>query len=229
MVQLTNRDYEMLAWLDTVGFADPQAIRWAMSGTAGRTDGEPVALRKAQRWMLRMHSVGLIHRGAPAFQAGTVVWAAERSSGHQPNIYRQTARHELAVAGISARYLARGFEWRKDHLAQSYRDHQADGVAIRGDEIVLIEVELTSKARSRYGLILGSHCERLDCGDVTRVEYYCPPSVARTVRVEADRLMFREAREKRILPVLDGLGRWTHEVDSRHGSSSVPTLPTGPE
>jgi len=49
VVQMTERDYEMLRWLDKVGFADLQAIRWAMSGTAGRRDGEPVALRRAQR------------------------------------------------------------------------------------------------------------------------------------------------------------------------------------
>ena len=212
MVQMTERDYEMLEWLDKVGFADLQAIRWAMSGTAGRTDGEPVALRKAQRWMLRMHNVGLIRRATPAFQSGAVMWATERASGRMPNIYRQTARHELAVALVSARYLSLGYEWTRDRLPETLRDHQADGVATRGDEVVLVEVELTSKAKSRYKLILGSHADRLEAGEATRVEYYCPPSVARMVSHEADRLMFRDARVNlRILPVLDGLGKWTPE------------------
>jgi len=116
VVQMTQRDHEMLEWLDNVGFADLQAIRWAMSGTAGRTDGEPVALRKAQRWMLRMHTIGLIRRGTPAFQSGAVMWSTERASGRTPNIYRQTARHELAVAHVSARYLSLGYEWKRDHL-----------------------------------------------------------------------------------------------------------------
>ena len=209
MVQMTERDYEMLEWLNKVGFADLQAIRLAMSGTAGRTDGEPVALRKAQRWMLRMHTIGVIRRGTPAFQAGAVMWATERASGRMPNIYRQTARHELAVALVSARYLSLGYEWKRDRRPESIYDHQADGVATRGEEVVLVEVELTSKARSRYKLILDSHSERLGSGEATRVEYYCPPSVARTVRQEADRLMFRDTRIKlRILPVLDGLGKW---------------------
>lgn len=212
MVQMTQRDHEMLEWLDKVGFADLQAIRWAMSGTAGRTDGEPVALRKAQRWMLRMRTIGLIRRGTPAFQSGAVMWSTERASGRSPNIYRQTARHELAVALVSARYLSLGYEWRRDRLPASFRDHQADGVATRGEEVVLVEVELTSKARSRYALILGSHSERVGAGEATRVEYYCPPSVARTVGHEADRLMFRDTRVKlRILPVLNGLGKWAPE------------------
>lgn len=212
MVQMTERDYDMLEWLDVVGFADLQAIRWAMSGTAGRADGAPVALRKAQRWMLRMHTIGVIRRGIPAFQSGAVMWATDRVSGRQPNIYRQTARHELAVALVSARYLSLGYEWKRDRLPESLRDHQADGLATRGDEVVLVEVELTSKARSRYKLILNSHGERLEADEATRVDYYCPPYVARTVRQEADRLMFRDTRVKlRILPVLDGLGKWAQD------------------
>jgi len=219
MVQLTPRDFEMLEWLDVVGFADLQAVRWAMSGTAGRTDGEPVGLRKAQRWMHRMHTIGLIDRGIPAFQASAVMWSTERASGRKPNIYRQTARHELAVAVVSARYLALGYEWKRDRPAVSLRDHQADGVATRDGHIVLIEVELTSKARSRYGNILNSHAQRLAAGEVTRVEYYCPPTVARMVEAEADRMMFRHVRDRfRVIPALDGLGKWREPLDSAHGS-----------
>jgi hypothetical protein len=67
LVQLTPRDEDMLSWLAMVRFADANAIRWAMAGLAGRSDGEPVALRKAQRWMMRMASVGVIDRAVPAF------------------------------------------------------------------------------------------------------------------------------------------------------------------
>jgi hypothetical protein len=212
MVQMTDRDWNMLEWLDTVGFADLQAIRWAMSGTAGRTDGEPVALRKAQRWMLRMHTIGVIRRGVPAFQSGAVMWATERASGRKPNIYRQTARHELAVARVSAHYLSLGYEWKRDRPPTSSRDHQADGVATRGDEVVLVEVELTTKTKVRYGAIHNSNADRLQSGEATRVDYFCPPSVARMVAREADRMLIREIRNLlHFHSVLDGLGKWACE------------------
>jgi hypothetical protein len=218
-VQLTPRDEVMLDWLATVRFADANAIRWAMSGLAGRDDGKPVALRKAQRWMMRMASVGVIDRGVPAFQSAAVAWNTDPFYGRKPDIYRQTARHDAAVALVSAIFLSRGFVWKRDQRAEYLRDHQADGVATRGNEIVLVEVELTPKAVGRYGPICRRHALRLEDGEVSRVEYYCTPGAARTISREADRWMFRDVRPRLdVIPAFDARGKWVN--DSR-GSRSI--------
>jgi hypothetical protein len=196
-----------------VRFADANAIRWAMSGLAGRDDGQPVALRKAQRWMMRMASVGVIDRGVPSFQSAALAWTTDPFYGRKPDIYRQTARHDAAVALVSAIFLSRGFEWKRDQRVEYSRDHQADGVATRGDEVVLVEVELTPKAVGRYGPICQRHALRLESGEVSRVEYYCTPSAARTISREADRRMFRDLRPRLVVTsAFDARGKWVGDA-----------------
>lgn len=78
-----------------------------------------------------------------------------------PNLCRQTARHEVAVAAVSARYIANGYTWARDRVAPSRGEHQADGVATCGGEVELVEVELTPKALYRYPGIFRSHASRL--------------------------------------------------------------------
>ena len=204
----------MLGWLSTMRLADLEAIRFALAGLAGAEDGEPVTLRKAQQWVARLHGVGLVGRGKPAFQSGSVVWPTHEAIGRAPNLFKQTTRHELAVAAASARYLARGYSWQRDRKPASLQDHQADGVAIKGDLVELVEVELTPKTPGRYRLIHHSHADRLSAG-VSRVVYLCTPEAARTVAREADQLIFRDLRPRLVTaPVMDVRGRWVGAEDA---------------
>jgi hypothetical protein len=222
MVQLTERDSAMLDSLTTVRLADLEAIRWALAGLAGEEN--PTTLRRVQQWVARLHGVGLLGRAKPAYQAGSVVWPTHMPIGHAPNLYRQTTRHELAVAAASARFLTRGYQWRRDRKPAGLQDHQADGVAYTADEVVLVEVELTPKTLGRYQLIHRSHAERLST-EVSRVVYLCTPDAARTVSREADRLIFRDLRPRLVTAAtFDVHGRWTGPSDSAWLASG-PTVP----
>lgn len=217
MVQLTSRDAAMLAWLGVVKMADTEAIRFALAGLAAEEfPAGPVTLRKAQQWVARLREVGLLGRARPMFQSASIVWATYDAIGRTaPNIYRQTTRHELAVARVSARYLARGYEWSRDRKPQNLAEHMADGVATRGNLRELVEVELTPKTLGRYKLIHGNHADRLTSDGVGRVVYACTPQAARTVAREADRYVFRDLRPRIVtVPVLDVHGGWTGHDDS---------------
>ena len=210
MMQLTRRDEQMLDWLSVVRMADIDAIQWALAGLRRSPTDSPVTIRRANQWVARMAEVGFVDRRRPMYRDRQIVWPTHKATGRSaPTLFRQTMRHELAVAHVSARYLARGYSWCRDGRPQTLHDHQADGVATRGDEIVLVEVELTTKKLSRYELIHSHHGERLASGAVSRVVYLCTPEVAAAVAREADKFVFREQRGRIItLPVLDGQGRW---------------------
>lgn len=212
MVQLTERDDLMLAWLETVRLADVQAIRWALAGLSG--EAQPTSTRRAQQWAARLVDVGMLGRKRPTFNASTVVWPTREIGSRMPDLYRNTARHELAVAAVSARYLARGYEWRRDRRAQHDQDHQADGVALKDGIVDLVEVELHTKTLGRYKLIHTSHAQRLTT-EVSRVVYLCTPESARAVAREADRLVFRDLRPRLVtLPVLNQAGIWVGSDDA---------------
>ena len=208
VVQITRRDDEMLEWLGTVRMADMEAIQWALGALNGF--GGPAGRRVAQRWVSRMVDLGLANRERLTYQEGQVVWATHAAVGRTaPNLYRQTTRHELAVAAVSARYLARGYEWFRDRRPMSLQDHQVDGVAVKGDVVELIEVELTAKKLARYKLIHNHHGQRMATGGVSRVVYLCTKDAARVVAKEADRFIFRDQRHRLVaLPVFDVKGRW---------------------
>ena len=224
MVQLTSRDEAMLEWLSVVRMADVDAIRWALAGLAGDHTGSPVSRRKAQQWVARLAGVGLVDRARPNFQDGQVVWATHQAIGKSaPNLYRQTARHEVAVAAASARYLARGYTWFRDRRPASTQDHQVDGVAIKGDRIELIEVELTAKTLHRYKTIHTAHATRMTTTGVTRVVYLCTPEAERVVAREADRFIFRTERPRLVtLPVLDARGRWVGDDNAPWDDTAEP-------
>ena len=206
MVQLTDRDDAILEWLRVVRMADLDAIRWAMGALGEGDDHEPVTLRNAQRWMHRMHQIGFIGTARPGFPAGSIIWPTHDVGLRAPNLLRQTTRHELTVATISARYLAAGYQWRRDRRPEYLLDHQGDGVATKDGQIELIEVELTPKTRDRYRVILNSHARRLDT-EIDRIIYYCTPAAARTVAQEADRNLIRDTRPRLLtLPVFDRQG-----------------------
>ena len=108
------------------------------------------------------------------------MWATRLAIGKPPpSLFRQTTRHEVAVATVSARYLAQGFTWRRDRQPTGHRLRQADGVATR-DGIVelvelveLVEVELTPKSWQRYQKMVTNHAYRLVHEDIDRVAYFC--------------------------------------------------------
>lgn len=222
MVQITNRDEAMLDWLSVVRVADTDAVRWALGAFDGA--GVPVGVRRAQQWVARLAGVGLLERARPVFRDRSIVWATHLAVGKTaPNIFRQTTRHEVAVAAVSARYLVRGYSWRRDRKPAGLRDHQADGIAIRGNQIELIEVELTPKTLNRYKLICENHAGRLSDGSVSRVAYFCTPDASRCVAREADKFIFRTERPRLVtLDVFDAHGKWAGDENAPWGDAVVP-------
>jgi hypothetical protein len=210
VAQITRRDEAMLAWLGVVKVADIDAIRWALAGLQDGAADTPVSYRRANQWIARLAEIGVIDRFRPIYKDRQIVWATHRASGQiPPSLFRQTLRHELAVATVSARYIARGFTWQRDRKPLSFHEHQADGVAIKGNVTELIEVELTAKNRGRYKPICASHSARMANEGVSRVVYLCVPAAARAVSREADKFIFRTERHRLVaLPVFDGQGKW---------------------
>lgn len=98
-------------------------------------------------------------------------------------------------------------------------------MAVSGDRIELVEVELTPKTLHRYKTIHQSHATRMTTTGVTRVVYLCTPDAARVVAREADRFSFRTERARLVtLPVLDARGRW---VGDDHAPWQNATEPAG--
>jgi hypothetical protein len=211
MVLVTARDEAMLEWLRVVRVSDMESIRFALAAFADAN--RPVSLRRAQQWVARLKPTGLIDSTRLTLQDGSVVWASQRATGKRPlNILGQTFRHEVAVASASARYLFNGWTWARDRQASSYNDHQADGVATRGAEIELVEVELTPKAIERYNPICTSHQWRMHREGITRVVYLCTADATRTVTREADKLLFRDDRARLVtVTAFDKRGSWIDE------------------
>jgi hypothetical protein len=207
-VQKTERDDLMLGWLSVVRTADLDAVRYALAGLANAPS--PVSLRKAQQWTARMVEAGLVGRFRATYRDSSIVWATFAAVGKPaPNLHRQTVRHEVAVAAVSARYLFRGFGWERDRKPIGMLDHQADGIATKGEVVELIEVELTPKTVHRYKLICQNHASRLTHEGIARIGYFCTADAARTVSREADKLLFRELRPLLVaMHIFDGGGRW---------------------
>lgn len=207
-MQMTKRDQAMLDWLSVVRLADVDAVRWALGGLAG--SGGPVTTRRANVWISRLVDEGLLGRARPNFRDGSVIWATHQAIGKTaPNLFRQTTRHEVAVASVSARYLAHGYTWARDRKPASKADHQTDGVATKGDVIELVEVELTPKTIYRYRGICASHTMRMQREGVSRVVYFGTPEASRVIAREADTFIFRDLRPRLLtMPVLDVRGSW---------------------
>ncbi|MBN9239929.1 MAG: hypothetical protein J0J03_09660 [Leifsonia sp.] len=207
MLQLTSRDEAMLDWMNVVRLADVDAIRWALSAYQEDHDG-PVSVRRANHWIARMAELGYLGRVRPVYRDRQIVWPTHQSSGRsRPRLFRQTMRHELAVASISARYLAAGYAWARDSRPGAISSHQADGVALLPNGHELVEVELTSKTAVRYSGIMRDHAGRLGRGDVLKVCYFTTEEVGRTVKREADQFLFRDVRPLLVVrPVLDLYG-----------------------
>jgi len=208
MVQITERDEAMVQWLDVVRLADLEAVRWALGSFAGA--GQPLSLRRAQLWVARMMAIGWLDRSRPTYRDGSIVWATRLAIGKPPpSLFRQTTRHEVAVATVSARYLAQGFAWRRDRQPAGHYEHQADGVATRDGIVELVEVELTPKSWQRYQKIVSNHAYRLVHEDVDRVAYFCTADAHRAITREADTSFVRRERPRLVsYPCLDARGIW---------------------
>ena len=198
-VQLTKRDEAMLDWLSVARMADQEAVRWALAVLPDGHSDKPVGVRRGNQWIARLVTEELLQRAQPAFNDRSIIRATHQGIGLvAPNLYRQTTLHEIAVAAVSARYLARGYTWFRDRRPASLQDHQVDSVAIRGDIVELVEVELTPKSLGRYKLICNSHAARMTNSGVTRVVYLGTPDAIRIVGSQADKFIFRDQR-----PVMD--------------------------
>lgn len=208
MVLVTARDEQMIEWLKVVRVTDMESIRFALAAFADAT--RPVTLRRAQQWVARLIELGLVEKQRLTLQDGSAIWATQRATGMRPlNLLGQTFRHEVAVASASARYLFNGWSWARDRRASSYHDHQADGIATRGGETELVEVELTAKASERYAPIVNSHSWRMEHEDITRVVYLCTTDATRMVRREADKLLFRDDKSLIVtITAFDKRGTW---------------------
>jgi hypothetical protein len=180
-VWVTGRDERMFEWLRIVRVCDVQSIRWVLG--ALNSSNRPVSTRSAQVWCARMEQVGLLERANLGGPGGSWIWGTYEATGQvRPRIYTQTARHEVAVAAASARYIAAGFAWKRDEKPSHVGSHQADGVALGARSVDLIEVELTPKRAPRYASIFSAYRRRLAFGGEDSVVYLCTESAARAVR-----------------------------------------------
>ncbi|WP_448812161.1 hypothetical protein [Agromyces bauzanensis] len=222
---MTVRDEAMIEWLSVVRMVDMEGIRYALGGFSG--EGEPVSLRRAQQWVARLKGTGLVDSARPTFRDGSIVWATHAATGKAaPHLFRQTTRHEVAVASISARYICHGWTWQRDREPASKLDHMTDGVAVRGDEIELVEVELTPKVLGRYVQIFNNHTSRLEREGVGRVVYFCDAATERAVRRIADQRVHHTGRHKVLtLAAFDVRGKWIGD-DSRMWLDGSPVDPT---
>lgn len=212
-VWVMPRDEAMFGWFRIVRIADVQAVRWVL-GALNATD-RPVSTRRAQEWVVRMEAAGLVERVQLGGRGGSLVFGTYAGTGQgRPHLYRQTTRHEVAVAATSARYAAAGYSWRRDERPTHVGGHQADGVAEARDWVELVEVELTGKRLPRYAQIFTALRRRLDAGEMDQVTYLCSDEATQAVRAAINELPAGRtiAPQIQIQPVFDPLGHWADDA-----------------
>ncbi len=208
-VWLMPRDEQMMTWFQIVRIANVQSVRWVLGALNGQA--RPVSVRRAQSWCERMQTAGMVDRAQLGGAGGALVWGTYAGTGlAKPNLYRQTTRHEVAVAAASARYAAAGYAWQRDEKPAYVGGHQADGVALGTDLVELVEVELTGKRMPRYVAIFQAFRRRFDLGEMNGVTYLCNAESARAVRealmtVPAGRTI---AARVAVQEVYDPAGQW---------------------
>lgn len=212
-VWVVRRDEQMLEWFSIVRVANMQTVRWVLGALNGWD--RPVTSRQAQSWCARMRIAGMVDSARLGDGGGSAVWATHKAIGvAKPDLYRQTTRHELAVASASARFAAAGYAWRRDEKAPFVGGHQADGVAIAVDWVELIEVELTAKRLPRYASIFNAYRGRLNAGDASQITYIANASGARAVRHALQELPAGRAISGQVAihEVFDRGGIWSEEA-----------------
>jgi hypothetical protein len=215
MLQLTSRDEAMLDWMNVVRLADVEAVRWALSAYQNDHDGGPVSIRRANYWIARMAELGYLGRVRPMYRDRQIVWPTYKASGRPaPRLFRLTMRHELAVAAIAGRFVAAGYEWARDAMPSSARDHQADGVARLSGAVELVEVELTPKKASRYQSIMERYGLLIEAQTASAVHYLCTAGAAALVSKQADRFVVSAARSHlAVSAIFDEQGRMQSSWD----------------
>jgi hypothetical protein len=151
-------DESLFDWFSIVRVANVQSIRWVLDALNGQH--RPVSVRQAQAWCARVQTAGMVDRAQLGGAGGSLVCATYAGTGlAKLNLYRQTTRHEVAVAAASARYAAAGYAWRRDDKPAFAGGYQADGIALAPRWVELIEVGLTPKrmpARTVRGALRSS-------------------------------------------------------------------------
>lgn len=211
-VWVVPRDEQMLQWFSIVRVANVQTVRWVLGALNGWNS--PVSSRQAQSWCSRMRTAGLIDSVQLGGPGGALVWATYAGVGQgKPDLYRQTTRHEIAVAAVSARFAAAGYAWQRDDKAPVAGAHQADGIALAAGWVELIEVELTAKRLPRYEVIFDAYRRRLEFGDGNQVTYLCNADAARGVRAALRALPAGRSIAPRVVvhEVFDRSGLWAGE------------------
>ena len=209
-VWVMPRDESVLGWFSIVRIANVQSVRWVLGAMNGYSS--PVSVRRAQSWCSRMETAGMVGRAQLGGAGGSLVWATYAGTRlSKPNLYRQTTRHEVAVAAASARYAAAGYAWQRDEKPAYAGGHQADGVALAPEWLELIEVELTGKRTPRYVQIFQAFRNRFDLGHMSQVTYLCNVESARAVRdalrsIPAGRAI---ADRVHVHQVFDPVGLWS--------------------
>lgn len=208
-VWVMPRDESMLTWFSIVRIANVQSVRWVL-GALNDQPG-PVSVRRAQSWCARMETAGMIGRAQLGGAGGSLVWVTYAGTGlSKPNLYRQTTRHEVAVAAASARYATAGYAWQRDDKPAYAGGHQADGVALVGDWVELVEVELAGKRTPGYMSIFKAFQRRFDLREMSAVTYLCNAEGARAVRLALESLPMGRAiaPQVQIREVYDQRGLW---------------------
>jgi hypothetical protein len=211
-VWVVPRDEQMLQWFSIVRIANVQTVRWVLGALNGWS--HPVSSRQAQSWCSRMRTAGLIDLVKLGGPGGSLVWVTYAGSGRsKPDLFRQTTRHELAVAATSARYAAAGYAWQRDDKPPQTGGHQADGIALGTRWVELVEVELTAKRLPRYASIFEVYRGRLDFGDGNQITYLCNADGARGVRAALSALPVGRSIGPRVVvqEVFDPAGLWLDE------------------
>jgi len=162
-VRLTQRDLDAVCWI-----AEQQAVRLDTMGRMLASRGTSVEGRALRRLAERWDAAGLINRRRILANAPSILWPTAdgvRSAGitlkagqraDAPSI--GTLHHTLAVAEVRLAYEQMGYTWTAERfLRSSGPGHRADGLTVRGDHRVLVEVERTQKERERLTDILRSN------------------------------------------------------------------------
>ena len=162
-VRLTQRDLDAVRWI-----AEQQAVRLDTIGRLLASRGTAVDGRALRRLAQRWDAAGLIRRRRILANAPSILWPTAdgvRSAGitlkagqraEAPSI--GTLHHTLALAEVRLVYERMGFTWTAERfLRAAGSGHRADGLAVKGDQRVLVEVERTQKERERLADILRSN------------------------------------------------------------------------
>lgn len=183
-VKVTERDEEIMRMVVTAGAVDMETLRRFMEVVSESAQSE----RLAYRWAKRMKDVGLVDAETVFYGSGQILWATRKAGGAgKPRLLSQTMRHDLMCARVSAKYLAQGYAWSADEVRAGA--HKVDGVAVRENERIGVEVELTQKSKKRLDEIMRAQYQRgLGEQDLTAIHYYCTPGAGKAVREAVSRV-----------------------------------------